>query len=243
MLDNNGNRQIWSFIYPQGVGYIWHRVVREEIGVRTMANEKSLTGGSSDHTTTNDSDHAQQTPNRRRWTDALMHRWPTALGIAVAALAAFDVDDGLEFAALTVLMALIYLSAAALDRRWSAWVVLLAGLPLAAFIPSTSEVVPSVILLVAAPVFLVLGVARGQWQRSGGLRLQTAGMLAFGSIILVALFYVDPDLGGKLVGIAILSHGAWDAYHYLRNRVVTRSYAEFCAVVDLLLGAAILFMT
>jgi hypothetical protein len=172
-----------------------------------------------------------------------MHRWPTALGIAVAALAAFDVDDGLEFAALTVLMALIYLSAAALDRPWSAWVVLLAGLPLAFFIPSTWGDVPSVILLVAAPAFLVLGMARGQWQRSGGLRLQTAGMLAFGSIILVALFYVDPDLGGKLVGIAILSHAVWDAYHYLRDRVVTRSYAEFCAVCDVLLGAAILFMT
>jgi hypothetical protein len=68
-------------------------------------------------------------------------------------------------------------------------------------------------------------------------------MLAFGSTVLVALFYVDPDLGGKLVAITILGHAAWDAYHYLRNRVVPRSYAEFCAVVDLLLGAAILFMT
>ena len=207
-----------------------------------MAYEKSLAGGSSDHATTNDSDHTQQTPNRWRWTDVLMHRWPTALGVAVAALAAFDVDDGLEFAALTVLMALVYLGAAALDWRWSAWVVLLAGLPLAFFLPSISGIDPSLVLLVAAPVFLVLGVARGQWQRPGGLPLQSAGMLAFGSTVLVAL-YVDPDLGGKLVAIAILGHAAWDAYHYLRNRVVPRSYAEFCAVVDLLLGAAILFMT
>ena len=189
-------------------------------------------------------DDTEDAPHARgRWTGVLMHRWPTALGIAVAALAAFDLQDGLEFAALTVLMALIYLSAAALDRRWSAWLVLLAGLPLAIFIPSTSEVVPSVVLLVAAPVFLVLGVARGQWQRPGGLPLQSAGMLAFGSIILAALFYVDPDLGGKLVGIAILGHAAWDAYHYLRDRVVARTYAEFCAIFDLLLGMAILFMT
>ena len=189
-------------------------------------------------------DHTEDAPHARgRWTDVLMHRWPTALGIALAALAAFDVQDGLEFAALTVIMALVYLGAAALDRRWSAWVVLLAGLLLANFIPSISGIDPSVVLLVAAPVFLVLGVARGQWQRPGGLPLQTAGMLAFGSTVLVALFYVDPDLGGKLVAIAILGHAAWDAYHYLRNRVVPRSYAEFCAVVDLLLGAAILFMT
>jgi hypothetical protein len=43
--------------------------------------------------------------------------------------------------------------------------------------------------------------------------------------------------------LILLGHAAWDAYHYLRNRVVPRSYAEFCAVVDLLLGAVILFMT
>lgn len=209
-----------------------------------MTDKKNLADAVRNRATAGDPPRTHQSPGRRHWTDVLMHRWPTALGIAVAALAAFDVDDGLEFAALTVLMALVYLGAAALDRRWSAWVVLLAGLPLAFFIPSTWGVVPSVVLLVAAPVFLVLGVARGQWQRPGGLRLQTAGMLAFGSTVLVALFYVlYPDLGGKLVAIAILGHGAWDAYHYLRNRVVARSYAEFCAVFDLLLGAAILFMT
>lgn len=50
-------------------------------------------------------------------------------------------------------------------------------------------------------------------------------------------------LGGKLVGVVILAHVAWDAYHYLRNTVVPRSYAEFCAVVDLVLGAAILLLT
>jgi hypothetical protein len=207
-----------------------------------MADEKSLADRISEQTTTNDSHRAYQSPGRRRWTDVLMHRWPTALGIAVVALAAFDLQDGLEFAALTVLMALVYLGAAALDRRWSAWVVLLAGLPLAIFIPSISGIHPSVVLLVVALVFLALGVARGQLRKPDGLALQTAGMLAFGSTVLVAL-YVDPDLGGKLVAIALIGHAAWDAYHFLRNRVVSRSYAEFCAVFDLLLGAAILFMT
>ena len=120
--------------------------------------------------------------------------------------------------------------------------LLLAGLPITIFIPSTSEVVPSVVLLIAALVFLVLGVARGLWQKPGGVPLQTVGMLAFGSTVLVAL-YVDPDLGGTLVAIALIGHAAWDAYHFVRNRVVPRSYAEFCIFVDLLLGAAILFMT
>jgi hypothetical protein len=121
-------------------------------------------------------------------------------------------------------------------------VVLLAGIAVLALVPSTPQVVPLVGFLVAALVFLALGVARGQWREPGGLPLQTVGMLAFGSIVLVAL-YVEPVLGGVLVAIGLIGHAAWDAYHYLRDRVVTRSYAEFCAVVDLLLGAAILFMT
>ena len=120
--------------------------------------------------------------------------------------------------------------------------VLLAGLPLLFFIPSTSEVVPSVVFLVAALVFLALGAARGLLRKPGGVTLQTAVMLDFGSTALVAL-YVDPNLGGTLVAIALIGHAAWDAYHLLRNRVVSRSYAEFCAVVDLLLGGAILFLT
>jgi hypothetical protein len=211
------------------------------IGAKIMTEKGSFADKVRNHAT-DDSPLAHQAPDRRRWTDVLMHRWPTALGIVLAALAAFDLEDGLEFVALAVLMPLVYLGAAALDRRWSAWAVLLAGLTLAFFIPSTSGVVPSVVLLGAALVFLVLGVVRGQLVKPGGLRLQAGGMLAFGSIALVAL-YVNPNLGGKLVGIAILGHAAWDAYHYLQNKVVPRSYAEFCAVVDLLLGAAILFMT
>ena len=206
------------------------------IGVKIMTDRKTRANGVRDHT--DDSPHTHG-----RWTEVLKHRWPTALGVAVAALAAFDMASGLEFAALTVLMALVYLGAAALDRRWSAWVVLLVGLPFAFFIPSISGIDPLVVLFVAAPVFLVLGVARGLLREPGGLPLQTVGMLAFGSTVLVALFYVDQDLGGKLVAIALIGHAAWDAYHYLRNRVVQRSYAEFCVVVDLLLGAAILFMT
>ena len=96
------------------------------------------------------------------------------------------------------------------------------------------------IFLVAALAFLALGAARGQLRRPSGLTPQAAGMLAFGAAGLVA-FYADPALGGYLVAFALLSHAAWDAYHYLRDRVVARSYAEFCGVLDLLVGAAALF--
>jgi hypothetical protein len=179
----------------------------------------------------------------RRWTDVLKHRWPTALGIAVAVLTAFDLqlDAGFvaSLSALVVVMALVYLGSAALDRRWSAWVVLLAGLPVAFFLTPTSGVAAAVVLLFASLVLLVLGVGRGQWRRPGGLTLQAAGMLGFGAIALATL-YVNTVLGAYLVAAALLSHAVWDAFHYLRDRVVARSYAEFCGIVDLVLGVAIL---
>ena len=205
-----------------------------------MTDKNNFAHGTREYAAEEGSPPAYRAPGRR-WTEVVMHRWPTALGVAVAALIAFDLEDGRELAALTVLMPLVYVGAAALDRRWSAWVVLLAGIAVLTVVPSTPQVVPSVGFLVAALVFLVVGVARGQWRRPGGLPLQTVGMLAFGSIVLVAL-YVEPVLGGILVAIGLLGHGAWDAYHLLRDRVVARSYAEFCAVLDLLTGAAVLFV-
>jgi hypothetical protein len=206
-------------------------------------NSADRAGG---HATVDDSPHAHQPPDRPRLSDVLKRRWPTALGVVVAALAAFDLQDGLEFAAPVVLMALVYLGAAALDRRWFAWVVLLAGVVLVLFFSSISEndrELVTVVFLLAAAVLVVLGVARGQLRKPSGLPLQAAGLVAFGSIAVVALFFVEPSIGGKLVAIALFGHATWDAYHYARNRVVPRSYAEWCAVIDLLMGAAILFMT
>ena len=187
-----------------------------------------------------DPPHAHRNDGRR-WTSALAHRWPTALGVAVAALTVFDLRGGTELAALTMLMPVVYLGAAALDRRRFAWVVLLAGVAVLTVVPSSSEVVPSVGFLAVALVFFVVGAVRGELRKPGGLALQTVGVLAFGSIVLAAL-YVDADLGGFLVAIALLGHAAWDAHHYLRDRVVARSYAEWCAVVDVLAGAAILLV-
>src|SRR5918997_4670499 len=137
----------------------------------------------------------EQTHPPQRWTDVLKHRWPTVLGIAVAALTVFDLQGGIELAALTMLMPVVYLGAAALDRRRFAWVVLLAGVAVLAFVPSSSEVVPTVGFLAAALVFFVVGAARGELRKPDGLALQTVGMLSFGSVVLAGL-YVGGGPGG-----------------------------------------------
>jgi Ni/Fe-hydrogenase subunit HybB-like protein len=70
--------------------------------------------------------------------------------------------------------------------------------------------------------------------------LQTFGVVSFGSIALAGL-YVNPDLGRYILAAGYLGHAAWDVAHHIANKVVPRSYADFCGVVDLLLGFAILF--
>ena len=194
-------------------------------------------------------DHAnnERVPYAQRgWTGFLAHRWPTALGVAVAALTVFDlrIDAGsISFlSALVVLMPLVYVGAAVVDRRRFAWVVLLVAItPLVLTKVLDSKISLHPAFLVAALAFLALAAARGRLRGSSGVPLQAAGMLVFGAGMLVAL-YVEPVLGGTLVAIGLLGHGTWDAYHYVCDRVVARSYAEFCAVLDLLVGAAVLFV-
>ena len=185
----------------------------------------------------------ERTHRMAGWAGVLGHRWPTALGVAVAALTAFDLELEAGFVAslkaLVAILALVYLGSAALDRRRSAWVVLLAGLPVALFLAPASGIAAGIVILVASLAFVALGVTRGRRRGPGGLSFQAAGMLGFGAIALVTL-YVDTVLGAYLVAFALLGHAAWDAFHYLRDRVVSRSYAEFCAIFDVLLGAAIL---
>ena len=56
-----------------------------------MAHNKHFSSEVRDHATDGRSPHAH-----RGWTDFLAHRWPTALGIAVAALTAFDLRIDVE---------------------------------------------------------------------------------------------------------------------------------------------------
>jgi hypothetical protein len=117
----------------------------------------------------------------------LIHRWPTAMGTVVAASSTYGGQGGTEFAALTMLMPVVYLGAAVLDRRRFAWVLLLAGVVVLAIVPSASQVVPSAIFLGAALAFLVARVTREQRRTPGSLTLQTVGELAFGSVALAAI--------------------------------------------------------
>jgi hypothetical protein len=185
-------------------------------------------------------DTASGAQERSRWTESLIHRWPTVLGIAFAILIALGLERGSKLYFLLFIVGLGYLVPAALNRPWAAWVVFVLSLPFIAAMRLLG-VEPAAGLLAVALIFLIVGVVRGQWRTRWGMPLQTAGMIAWAAIGLTVLF-VSPNIGGYLVAAGLIGHAVWDIVHYWTNRVAARTYAEFCAVLDILVGAAILFM-
>lgn len=79
-------------------------------------------------------------------------------------------------------------------------------------------------------------------------RLAIAVLFVIGALgwtnrdLALLVLYVDLTLAGYLIAVALLAHAGHDAVHLWRNRVVAASYAEFCGVLDLVLGMTILVM-
>jgi hypothetical protein len=52
----------------------------------------------------------------------------------------------------------------------------------------------------------------------------------------VLALYLGTQVGLVLVGVALAGHAVWDVIHYRRNKIVSRSLAEFCMLLDVPLG-------
>jgi hypothetical protein len=97
-------------------------------------------------------------------------------------------------------------------------------------------------ILAGAVALLAYGLLRGAGRPGHGLPLQTLGLLGFGAAAAAALV-ITPELGAYLVAAGLLGHAAWDLHHHRTNRVVVRSLAEFCLVLDTALAVAIVVVT
>jgi hypothetical protein len=181
-----------------------------------------------------------------RWhATGLGARWPTALALVlVAAVVPVIVLLGarVEFALGVATMAGIYLVAYAVGRPAAAWaafpaLLLVNGLLVLAL---GVDVVALGVGMTGVLVLLwVWVIARGRARERGCFTIETAGMLAFGAITVLAVL-VDPALGGVLAGVGWLTHGMWDGYHFVRNKIVNRPWSEMCAVVDIPVGIALI---
>jgi hypothetical protein len=142
----------------------------------------------------------------------------------------------MTFAGILPLLPLVYLVVAKLRRRQASWPTLAVGLVLIAALLALDVLAPATGLAAVALVVLVWGAVDGQLGRPDPFRVQALGMLGFGVLALAGLA-VDPDQGRYLVAVGWFLHGVWDFVHLKLDRVVARSYAEWCGVLDVLVAA------
>jgi hypothetical protein len=67
-------------------------------------------------------------------------------------------------------------------------------------------------------------------------------MIIVGAVAAIGLIS-NTVVGAYLVAAGLLAHAVWDVHHHRVNKVVTRSLAEFCFVLDTLLALAIVIVT
>lgn len=184
-------------------------------------------------------------PSRAGW--RALKGWPSLAGVAFAAFVAMDLlrerETGAELAPVVAASGLVYLAAAALNKPAVAWpVFLLTVLVITAAKLGVLAVDATWILLGIAALLFVVGLVRSPSQPRSGLPLQALAMLAFGAIAGAALF-AGQVAGAYLVAAGLLLHAAWDVYHHRAEKVVVRSMAEFCFVLDTVLALTIVVVT
>ncbi|MGH3486901.1 MAG: hypothetical protein ACRDP8_03130 [Actinopolymorphaceae bacterium] len=174
---------------------------------------------------------------------ALRPRWPTLAGVGFAALVAFDLAAGVDLAPVLAASAVVYLGAAALRKQAAAWPMFFATVVVITLARLIDDRLDATWILLGGGVALaIFGLVRGAIRPAYGLPLQSIALLGFGVAAMVAML-INAEFGGYLVAAGLLGHTAWDAHHYRTNRVVTRSMAEFCMVLDTALAIVIVLVT
>ena len=174
---------------------------------------------------------------------AILDRWPTALALAMSALSfggSASAEGVASLAEVLLLLPLLYLVAAKLRRRQASWPGLAVGIVAVLALRVLDVIPPAAVFSAVALAVLVWGAVDGQLRRPDPFRVQALGMLGFGALALVGLA-ADPDLGRWLVALGWFLHGIWDFVHLKLDKVVARSYAEWCGVVDVLVAAELVF--
>jgi len=166
---------------------------------------------------------------------ALARRWPTlvALGMAVLSWGIDTVTAG----QLLPLLPLVYVLATVVRRRALSWPILIVSILGFALLGSQNLVGPVTVLMATAVAITVAGLIRP----TGRLEMvvQAIGLIIFTGVAVLGLV-TAPEVARWVLAAGWVAHGLWDLVHLRRNAVVSRSYAEWCAVFDILLGVQLL---
>jgi hypothetical protein len=140
-----------------------------------------------------------------------------------------------------LLLPLLYLVVAKLRRRAASWPVLVVLIVPFVVLRALDVIAPTAVFGTLALVILLWGALDGELLRPGAFRVQALGMIGFGALALAGLI-MDPNLGRYLVAAGFLLHGVWDFVHLRRDKVVARSYAEWCGIIDILIAVELVLM-
>lgn len=177
-------------------------------------------------------------------TARLAQRWPTALAltaVVVCTVVILGLGADVEFAPGIAIMMCAYPAAYAIGKPAAAWPAF--GALLVVVVVLAALGIDVGYGMTAVLVVLWLGaLARGRVRDGRWFAIETAGVFFFGAITILALT-VDPRLGGVLAGVGWFSHGLWDTYHWVHNRVVSRAWSELCAVWDIPIGLLLILVS
>ncbi|WP_136709284.1 hypothetical protein [Agromyces sp. H66] len=176
----------------------------------------------------------------------MLRRWPTAFGLVFGASLVvaywFGFADTERMSQVLIAAGLVYLGSAALRLRTAAWPVFAATVVLI----TTGFLVPSFDpfwwMLGIAGLLVVVGLVRGALRPPWGMPL-AFGAMALIVVVALAASRLDGPWAALLVAGGLLAHAVWDVVHHRTGRVVVRSMAEFCAVLDTLLAFGIVAVT
>ncbi|WP_378742484.1 hypothetical protein [Nocardia brasiliensis] len=126
---------------------------------------------------------------------------------------------------------------AVLKRRWPTLVGVVVALALPVATPDASWI-GAVILIAAAVAYPLFGAYRRHLHGRNLLLVQAISFVAFIAVAVVVLL-IDETVGRYLLAGGFLAHAAWDFAHHRADRMVPRWYAEFCAVVDVLVAVVL----
>lgn len=184
---------------------------------------------------------AVETPSRPGVGAFLLARWPSLLGAVMIAASSFDGVD-VYVVALTIAFAVLcYLAAASTGRSRGAWFAFGVGfvvMPIG-LLTRLDLSIPLLAVGVALVLFGLVRLPRTGWRE---LAIQSGGGVAFGAIAFLAIA-AAPVVGAHIAAFGIIGHGVWDVVHHRRDKVVSHSFAEFCAVLDFGIGALLLVVT
>ncbi len=99
--------------------------------------------------------------------------------------------------------------------------------------------VPAYAMLVLPFGYLSIGTVRGTLRPRRVLITQLGGLGAYLLLVLAATA-ASGDLALALIGAGWLAHAGWDGWHHRHEAVVPRGFAEWCAVVDAVIGVSVL---